>query len=211
MSVIGFEQGDRFIYTVHKRLNANPNLDWRNTYEFVATDDGNITDLTALALALSDFERTIHYNGVFFTTVEIATWEPDSVPYDPTSFLSFPVGESGNLDPGEDGLVANNVCLHVARVPASGRYGHIFYRGCMVMADIAAPAGDWILTAPEAMFTRISDGLSSTGFDDYVTGAGPVLHLAMVNKTGSNTRQVVAIGLPAVSTVPTKHQWFNRE
>ena len=209
MPVTSFTSGDLFTVEIVKSLSTNPNLKWRNTYEWQAVDDGTTSDLVAAGLQMVDFEKGFHYELVDFEELRISTWEPDSVPYDPTAFLALPLSGSGVLDVADEDLLALNVCLNMVRIPISGRFGHIFYRGALVESDVEAPAGDFILSNPTAFDTRYTTVVASSGMDDILSAANFV-GMVMISADGSNVRRVFALSPQGVSTLPTKHKWFNR-
>jgi hypothetical protein len=99
----------------------------------------------------------------------------------------------------------------VVRSPASGRQGHIFYRGSLSVGDLESPSGIFILADEDAWQTEIDDAVTSSGLDGYLAqdAEGPLV-LAMVNKTGTNTRVVVSLAVGGVVELPVDHAWFNR-
>jgi hypothetical protein len=210
MSVISFTAGDVFRFTLIKYLATNPERKWANTYEIRAKVDGVETDLTTLANQLVAYEDHIHYTTVRFDRVVIATWEPDSSPYDPTTFISLPLTASGLLDLGGAQPVALNVCMDVGRVPLSGRFGHLFYRGCLSEADVEAPAGKFVLTNQAAKQTNITSAASTAGCDDVFSGADVTFELVMVGAALDTARGIAGLVVRGVAVVPFNHAWFNR-
>lgn len=209
MSTTSFVTGDLFTVEITKSLSTNPNLKWRNTYEWKALAGGGLADILDSGEKLVAFEKAISYDVVNFEELRVSTWEPDSVPYDPTAFLALPLSGSGTLDSSGADVMALNVCLNMVRVPESGRFGHIFYRGCLVESDVEAPAGDFILSDPSVFDTRVSTALGSSGVQDQLDQTG-TMGMAMISADGSIVRAVVGFSPQGVSTVPTKHKWFNR-
>jgi hypothetical protein len=209
MPVTSFTSGDLFTVEIVKSLDTNPNLEWRNTYEWQAVDDGVTSNLVDAGLQMVAFEQLFHNNVVNFIELRISTWEPDSVPYDPTAFLALPLSGTGLLDPSDQDVMALNVCLDMVRIPVSGRFGHIYYRGALLESDVEAPAGDNILTDPSVFDTRYSTAVASSGMDDILAGDGFVA-MVMISKDGSVVRRVFGLSPQGVVTLPTKHKWFNR-
>lgn len=210
MTVLSFAEGDLFTVRVVKRLSTNPNNKWANSYEFRATLAGSTDELLALGSAVVSFEQKMHKNTVRFDRLLMSTWEADSVPYDPTSFLSTTLTASGTLG-GSGDNVALNIALAVTRQAQSGRFGHIFYRGSLEEGDITAPAGVMTLLLPDDMQDTLEAALTASGLADYIgitpTGA---FGMVMVNRTGTQVRPVSALRAQGVSTIPQDHAWFNR-
>jgi len=210
MSVVEYSEGDLFIARVFKNHTANPSDKWVNTYEFKANAAGTIGDVIDLCEILVEYEQTIHLAVVNFVSVSFSTWEADSLPYDPTAFFSTTTTGIGSNADSSAPLGLNN-CLAVARVPVSGRFGHIFYRGILTEDAIQAPAGKTVLTNKPAIQSIISDALTDSGLGVSIgiISTGP-WQMVMVNKDGSNVRSVRDLLVQGVSALPTDHAWFNR-
>lgn len=210
MSALAFVVNDRFIFRTIKSYTTNPSRQWSNSYEFLANTSGGADELTALATALVGFEVLIHNTFTHFVRTTVSTWEADSVPYDPDSFLVFEEDTNGLRDTSGE-LEPITTCWSVARQPFSGRLGHIFYRGVLSQADTEAPAGITKLASPGTMSTLLDGSLGDSNLSDYIglTAAGPLV-LAMINKTGTNTRLVSSLVSSGVSQLPVDHAWFNR-
>lgn len=210
MTVLSFAEGDLFTVRVVKRLSTNPSDKWANSYEFRATLAGSTDELLALGSAVVSFEQKMHKNTVRFDRLLISTWEADSVPYDPTSFLSTTLTASGTLGGSGDNL-ALNIALSVTRQAQSGRFGHLFLRGSLEEGDVSAPAGKMTLLLPDDMQDTLDSAITTSGLDDYI-GATPAgaFGMVMINRTGTQVRAVTGLRAQGVSTVPTDHAWFNR-
>lgn len=210
MPVTTFADGDRFVVTVLKYLATNPERKWGNNYEIRAKGAGGESDLSAMGLKIVDFEQAMHFNTVKLDRLRISTWEADSVPYDPDTFLSLPLTGSGDRDPSGVDVFALNVCLDVSRVPATGRFGHIFYRGALRENDVNAPAGKFALVNPSSIDTLLSGALSGSGVDALIDESDPLFELVMISASGSSTRPVINLTARNVAVVPFDHAWFNR-
>jgi hypothetical protein len=210
MSVVSYEEGDLFVIRVSKALVSNPENEWANGYEFQATTGTGEGDLLTLAEALVEFEQNLHRTTVEFRRALISTWSPDSVPYNPEAFISSTLTANGLLVVSGE-LVALNICLSVARTAATGRVGHLFYRGALEEAQVSAPAGKSILSSRPAWQLVVNNALTASGLDDYI-GASPAgaFRLVMVSADGSQIRPVIALTAQGVATVKTDHAWFNR-
>jgi len=210
MSVASFAIDDLFVFRVIKSHTSNPDRKWANTYEFKALAGGDEGDLLAVGLTLVAFESGMAYPYVKFERLTISTWAPDSVPYDPESFISSALSDFGTY-PGAGAAVALNQCLSVARVAAFGRFGHLFYRGFLDESSVSSPAGKSILADRAAVQASIDATIASSGLDDFL-GAAPTgsMQMVMVNADGDQVRPILGLSAQGVSTVPMDHTWFNR-
>lgn len=210
MPVTEFAADDLFIFRITKSLATNPDRQWQNTYEFRAVTSGDTGALIALGTALVLFEQSMHMSQVVFERLLISTWVPDSHPYDPAAFIASSltaVGARGGLAD----LQPLSQCLTVTRQANSGRFGHIFYRGFLLEDDSNAPAGKPRLVARSDIQDDMEAALTSSGLGDYITVGGHTsLMMCMVNKDGSNVRDVNALRVQGVSQLPLDHKWFNR-
>ena len=210
MSVVDFAADDLFVIRTIKYLSTNPDNKWANSYEFKATASGDVTALTLLASIIVLFEQGLHFTTVRFDHTIISTWAPDSVPYDPEAFVSLPEAASG-LVGDEDAALSLDNCWSVRRVPASGRFGHIFYRGCLAEGMVEAPSGKSVFTTPSAMQDAIGDHLTDSELDAYLGNpASAPLQMVMISATGAQVRNVLTLRSGGVAKVPTDHAWFNR-
>lgn len=210
MSVISPTTGDLFRVSVRKSHVNNPDRQWENNYELRCVANTNIAAVNTMALKIVAFEKAIHYDQVEFRAVRVSTWEEDSKPYDPSTFTSLPLTGLGELDTATEDMAAINVCLNTVRVPLSGRYGHIYYRGALVESDIEAPAGKYILSTGAAIDTRFTTELGSSGVGDMFNDIDEFWEMVMINKTGTQIRKVVGFSPQGVAVVPFDHAWFNR-
>lgn len=210
MPILAYEVGDLFVYRVIKHHENNPDRKWANTYEFRATEAGGETELLLLSDALVGWEKAMHMVAVEFDRFTISTWEADSKPYDPLTFVSSTI--TGNGAVGEvNGMLPINNCLNVTRVAATGRFGHIFLRGALDGAEVDVPAGVYTLQDTGDIQTRITTALTSSNLADFI-GAAPdgSLSMVMVSKDGSQVRTIAGLFAGGVSQLPTDHAWFNR-
>lgn len=210
MSVTSIAVDDLFTVRVVKYLTTNPDNKWANSYEFQSNAVGGEAELLLLAEALVNFEAAMHLTVVRFDRITISTWQPDSVPYDPSTFISSTLTQDGLLGASDD-ILALNTTFSVSRQCASGRFGHLFYRGCLTEGDVEAPAGKNVLTDRPAKQTLIDDFLTSTGFGEYIgTSPEATLGMVLVNADGTQVRPVINLRAQGVSSVPQDHAWFNR-
>lgn len=210
MTVSSFAADDLFTLRVTKYHTNNPDRKWSNAYEAQALGSGTESDLLALATAIVEFEQAIHYDLAIFDRVLISTWEPDSVPYNPATFISSPLTGTGSRSPAGGQLEPLNVCEDVRRVAGTGRFGHLFYRLALGEGEVEAPAGKAILTSRSAEQTIVDNALTASGLDGYIAPAATLLKLVLVSADGSNVRDVIQLQVGGVAIVPFNHAWFNR-
>jgi hypothetical protein len=124
-----------FTVRIYKRLEGQ---EWANSYEVQATQASSepTTAIGNLRAWLVGLERSIHLTDVFFDRITISTYQPDSQPYDPTRFVSFPISEAGQRARSGDAL-SLAICLFVRREPGFGRAGKLLYRGVLQEGDVA--------------------------------------------------------------------------
>jgi hypothetical protein len=210
MTVLSFAVDDRFVLRTIKSLTTNPDNKWANSYEAVATETGDNADLISLGLSIVAFERAIHQDVVQFLELLVSTWEADSVPYDPTSFLTLPLTGNGSVGVVSD-LMALNTTLSVARVVTNGRSGHLFYRGVLQEGDVEAPAGKSVLVDRDGFQDTLTSAVDAASLDEWMgPSASNNLRLAMISASGLQVRAVQSLRVQGVSSVPTDHAWFNR-
>lgn len=209
MSVESYIADDLFVIRTVKSLFANPDNKWANTYEFKAILPGSTDELLALALKVAAMESFIHYQVVKFEQVTVSTWDQDSVPYNPSAFISTSLSLFGQRATTGDAAPLST-CLSVARVAITGRLGHLFYRGVLVEGDVGAPAGKAVLSNPGVFNTLVEDAITDADMAEHIGLAAASLQLVMVSKNASNIRPVAGLVPVGVSQVPTDHAWYNR-
>lgn len=209
MPVTGFDEGDLFTIRTFKQHTSNPDRVWANNYEFRAKAAGDEGDLASLLNTMLDFEAAIHYGYIRIIRVSASTWEPDSVPYDPAAFVSIPTSELGARSGDAQGI-GLNLTMRVNRIPASGRFGNLFYRGCLEEDEIEAPAGQTIISTASGAFTIFNTALTAGDLQDILAGDNPAWEMVMVNADATQIRRVAGLLIAGVSTVPMNHTWFNR-
>jgi len=210
MTVLTFATGDRFTVRITKFLNTNPGNKWANSYELTARTAGVETDLLVIGEALVAFEVAFHYTSTIFAELLMSTWEADSVPYNPATFIASTLSDVGAVAATSDPLALNQ-CMSVTRVASSGRFGHIFYRNCVAEEDVGAPAGTTRFNDRSVFQGRVDVAASSSGLQEAIDPGGDSLfQLSMINKDGSQVRPVRGLIVQGMSTVPLDHAWFNR-
>lgn len=193
---------------------------WVNNYEFMS-DEGTILDAgpRAIADSLVAAERAIHLPGVKFFKFTISTWANDTPVYDPSKFVSVPLNVSGQRNVTGDALDAN-VCFFVKKEVAGGRYGKLFYRGCLVEGDVQTrgdlsyelTSGSTIATGGTAWNAYLAEMNSVIG------GLVPGGEFAMIGRVKGVSgnpgpvykRAVLAVTAAGVTINDTNHKWYNR-
>ncbi len=211
MSVLDFTTGDLFVIRVIKHLTTNPSNEWANSYEFQADSADSVAALQTLGDLMIVFEKALHAETVAFDRFIISTWEPDSVPYDPESFVSSPSTLVGQRPVTSTEVEPTGMALRVNRQCASGRFGNLFYRGALFENEVSSTAGIPILSDPATLASILGDSVDDSGLVDYF-GEGAIggLHMVMVNFNGTQIRPVTQLVLGGVSLIKQDHQWFNR-
>lgn len=209
MTVLDYDGNAKFIVRIIKSHANNPSDQWVNSYELHSLDPGTGTELVAAANIIVAFEKLMHKNVVNFIRLTISTWEADSVPYDPESFISSTISGMGNIGV-VTGIRPLNECLSLTRVVTSGRFGHIFYRGALDDNEVFSPAGKLVFVDGDEMQTRVDSAVTAAGIDELFLTGSSSLQLALIDKTGANKRHVVGLFASGISSLPLDHAWFNR-
>jgi hypothetical protein len=210
MPVTDYSAGELFRVTIVKYLLANPERKWANNYEMRALAAGGITEISEMGQRLVTMEAPGHLDGVKFDRLRISTWEVDSAPYNPMSFLSLPLAITGGLSAGENNPIALNVCYDVGRVPISGRFGHLYYRGCLVEENVSSPAGKFVLTAATIFNNALQNRITSSEVMEYLDGTSETWEMVMAGDNPATARRVISLIARGVAVVPFDHGWFNR-
>lgn len=212
MSVVDFAADDLFIFRTYKHHLENPWHVWCNTYEAVARVPGVDSDLEAMATTLAAFEALIHSDKTVIERVVIATWVPDSHPYDPTAFVTLGYNYLGERNTENEQLVDLETVLSVRRQAASGRQGRGFYRNCLLESDISTSAGRAFIV-PGTPLWDIGNEATLSGLTAYYDGATDPAPLMLCLKgatVGSAVRPVRSLMSHGVARLPLDHRYFNR-
>ncbi len=190
---------------------------WSNSYEFVAAATSP-SALIGLGNQLIVAEKKLHLANVEFLQFRIATHEIEPSPnYDPNAFTTIPVEGIGSRGTGATDPLDYNVCFVVQRVPASGRAGRLFFRGCLVEGDVSSNAdGMFRLQTASSLATGgvIFEGFKTDMAAYLSVGGAPAADpgLAMVGTYGMVTiaRYVTAFRNGGVSINKRNHRYFDR-
>jgi hypothetical protein len=211
MSALGYLGDDLFTFRIIKSLSTNPSNEWVNSYEFRAVEDGLSSTLIALASVVVAFEAALHATSVVFKRAIISTWEPDSVPYDPLSFISVPLSQNGTRPITSEEVEPTGMAWRVLRQASTGRFGNLFYRGALFENEVLAPAGIPVLENTGDADTLISDALTSSTLEDFMgSTSSSDLEMVMISANGTQIRKVITLISGGVSLIKQDHMWFNR-
>ena len=75
---------------------------------------------------------------------------------------------------------------------------------------VSTPSGRYVLNDRAGLQAAIDGALGSSGLDDFIGAGTGSLKMVMINKTGSQIRNILQLRVQGVSTVPLDHAWFNR-
>lgn len=203
------------IIRTFKRAVGNPSYEWVNTYECFVTVPGDATQWATIATAFYVAEAEVHTENVEYTKVTISSWEPDSVPYNPNSFLVLDVP----LYPGQLTLTSDpeprNMTLSVKRSVSFGRSGKLFYRGALQEGDVEAGASLLpILTSAAALnFTTLVSAMYGDMQDALVADGGAGSTMMLISGLDTETisgRAVTGFVVRGVTFSDPDHKYFDR-
>ena len=208
-SVITFGVGDKFIITIRKSLVEQPLVRWVNRYELLAVGDGDLDDLIEALSRFTAFEQNMHFNTVHFDQAEVATWKPDSQPYNPEAFYTQQLDLTGFTAPQAD-LLDLVVCGLVRRQALSGRNGVLALRGCLDETDVLSTGGVWRFSVTGLARWGVNLASAINNILMYMNGSSPVLRFVMIDAEGTHIRAVLDMVIGKISNVKRDHRYFDR-
>lgn len=191
---------------------------WANTYEFTGYEaalDVGAVDFGELVSAVVEAEREIHLTNVYFLRAVLSTWGVDADEDAPENFVSFPIALQGTRVATGDPIDRNNV-FFVRRASGFGRYGKIYYRGCLAEADVQSGADlKWRLTPGSSLnvggadWTAYQNSMQAVLDDGF---GGQPARMALIAARGLTiTRRLVTSLTPAgVRVNKANHRYFDR-
>lgn len=209
MSYVTPGVGESFVFRVRKTLNASPDVHWFNTYEARFTVAGTSADLDSLAAGLVEFEAELHYNVCTIDQVTISTWEEDSHPYNPLSFVTQPYAEAGRRALGAQELLDLRVCWFVKRLVTSGRIGRLFFRAALSESDVNSFAGTFRLADVTGMNTILLAAIAAGGLSSNTVDGMAQPTLALIGAL-EVTRFLTGFSQGGVAVVKLNHKYFDR-
>jgi hypothetical protein len=202
MPINNITQGEVFTVRIYKRLEGQ---EWANSYEVQATEDSSDPTIPIgnLRTWLVGLERSIHLTDVSFDRITISTYQPDSRPYDPTRFVSFPIFQQGQRARSGDALTLA-ICLFVRREVNFGRAGKLFYRGVLQEGDVAGYRSALLTASITALQGALNTALGARpGFWRLVMASGVPLP--------TNVREVINLGVSETTVVKKlDNRYFDR-
>jgi hypothetical protein len=202
MPINNITQGEVFTVRIYKRLEGQ---EWANSYEVQATDASSdpVVSIGNLRIWLVGLERAIHLTDVFFDRITISTYQPDSRPYDPTRFVSFPIFQAGQRARSGDALTLA-ICLFVRRETNFGRSGKLLYRGVLQENDVAGYRSGLLNTSITALQGALDTAWSARPeFWRLVMASGVPLP--------TSVREVINLGVSAIPVVKKlDNRYFDR-
>jgi len=191
-----------FTVRIFKRLEGQ---EWANSYEVQATDSASDPTIAIGNLRnwLVGLERSLHLTDVFFDRITISTYQPDSQPYDPTRFTSFPIFETGLRGRSGDAL-SLAICLFVRREPGFGRSGKLLYRGVLQEADVAGYRSGLLTASVNSLQTVVNNAWNARpAFWRLVMASGA--------PTPTDVREVLNLRVSAITVVKKlDNRYFDR-
>ena len=205
---------------IFKYAIGNPTYLWSNTYEICsdnASTVGDISGLPAMATSIALAEAVMHIDEVVYDHAVVASWQPDSHPYNPESFISVALDfDGGHTVAGTP--APRYVVMNVSRLVPFGRAGKLAYRGVFDqdsynVSDALEPA---FTSGAEAALETLVDnffvafqGAVETALDEHWSmsmvgmadlGGGPVLV----------QRPVSGLRIKGVGFNKPNHKYFDR-
>jgi hypothetical protein len=191
-----------FTVRIYKRLEGQ---EWANSYEVQATDASSDPTISIGNLRnwLVGLERSIHLTDVFFDRITISTYQPDSQPYDPTRFTSYPIFQQGQRARSGDALTLA-ICLFVRREVSFGRSGKLLYRGVLQENDVAGYRSGLLTASITSLQNAINTAWSARpSFWRLVMASGV--------PTPQDVREVINLGVSAFTVVKKlDNRYFDR-
>lgn len=189
---------------------------WVNNYEIMDfPSQPAIDNVGPLVNALVAAEQAIHLTEVYFTKAVVSTWQPDSKPYDPDTFVTMPLTVNGSRS-HTAAAMERNIAYFVRKTPWSGRNGKFFYRGCLHQGDVQTTG---------SLKSRLNpaSSLAAGGLDwqDYEAALEPYAggsglgdpRLALINQVAPGVvlaRPIASLAPAGVVVNRSNHKYFDR-
>lgn len=154
---------------VMKHLISNPAVKWSNTYDFQVVDPTSGTLFTNMWTNCLAFEKLLTLGSTHFDEIRISTFLPDSKPYNPESFISYPVDQVGTAGAAGDPLPLG-VAWHIVRNTATGRPGKLFLRETHGEGSVNSSGGFLVFSDPATVSAALASALTTSALGGYITG-----------------------------------------
>lgn len=191
---------------------------WANTYEFTGYE-GDLSTANVqfgeIISAIVDAERAIHLTNTYFLRAVMSTWGVDADEDDPSNFVSLPLAVRGLRNQVGDAIDRNNV-FFVRRATGFGRYGKIYYRGCLTENDVESGADlKWRLSAAStlntggAAWTAYMNEMNSLIADGF---GGELAQMSLISARGLTIRRraVTSLTPAGVRVNKANHKYFDK-
>lgn len=208
--VLDYVAGAKFVFRVRSSLTSNRRVRWHNSYEARATEDGGNDLLLALASTIVGWQYQLLYTYVTIDQITIATWEPDSHPYNPLGFTTVVYNQVGSQSMLGELAVSLRQTLFLKRMATTGLTGKLFLRGALVQSELAYADGEWGLADTAAKQTLVDSVTTSTGLADHLNGLGSNNFALALLGNDSETRFQTAWSVGGTTDVKLNHKYFDR-
>jgi hypothetical protein len=209
MSVLEPTLLERFTLRIRKSHTANPSVVWYNTYELQVIAAVDLPDLKTFCTNVVEYEAMLHRPTTKFESFTISTHAPDGEPYNPSSFVTVPLTNTGGNGSGLDQAAPLHICWRVAVETPVGRLGFRLYRNCLSEGDVHAPAGLPVLENPIAMSVLLDGAISGGPIDGMISGGASPVQMVLIGRLGG-IRFVEAITSAGITVKKLNNRYFDR-
>jgi hypothetical protein len=210
-----------FRLTIEKSWAArSPDRKWSNVYELTTPTPVAPADLAVSGGPIEHIvlaEMALHLDQVAFLQYTLSTWEADSSPYNPDSFVTKELTGNGGRALGTAQPLDERLCLLVTRRVATGKQGRLFYRGVLIETDVIATA---TLRFKIDDASPVSDVGPGSVWNSYMAMMAMPLNpastarLALIGipKGGGSSieRALTGLSVAGVSVDSVNHRYFDR-
>jgi hypothetical protein len=197
-----------------KRVVAQPDIKWFKTYQWKATANGTLDDVTQLMDSVRGFEVALLMPEYEVTEVTGSTYVPDSHPYNPASFTTDPTIDVGirKYNSYTDIPLPLRNAVYIERGLLTGRQGKLFLRGLVDQRDCTQFPSGFVLTNDSAIQSLVNAAATNScnqlgetvGFNH-----GPFQLVVATNAT--TTRVVHTLTVKGVVDIKLNHKYFDKK
>jgi len=171
-------------------------MEWDNTWCVDGDEALTGSMVAAIGGAFSTFHRGLLFSYYAVDRIVISTSAPDSRPYNPEVFATYPVALPGLETPTGVVLPLTNV-IDVRKICLSGRNGHLFLRGGLATDNVVSSGGVPRLSDPAALTTAFVAAFAA--LQSALDGIGTVVVKSEIGGVLVG-REVAALGAPVLTT-----------
>lgn len=184
----------------------NGTVKWANTLEYVATSDIDNDDAFSIANSVAIAIGEMLINQYVVEKVVVSTYVPDSRPYNPDAFISFPFNIRGDRGRFSEDPVDLSICLRFDKRSTSGRTGRMLMRGVLHEGMLRTTGGRFNFMPPGGLDgVDFNDGLSRLA--DIITL--PKAQMAMISSYG--IRNVSNLVVAGITIKKLNNKYFDRQ